>query len=78
MAVAWCFIVFAYGLAKYPDAPYKACRSPAGYCGKGGTIHTESEYKAQQTWERTLLVSWPFGILAAIYLARTRKDAERK
>src|SRR5262245_34417870 len=78
LAVAWCLIVFFYGLATYPDAPYKACNSPTGYCGKGGKLHTESEYQAQQSWERTLSISWPLGILAAIYLGRTRRAVERK
>lgn len=72
--VAWCFVLFFYGLASFPDAPYKVCNSTYGYCGKTGHPHTTEEYEAQHTWERALLISWPFGILAAIYLVRTRRS----
>jgi hypothetical protein len=78
VAVASCLGIFVYGLAVYPDAPYKACSSSLGYCGKSGRPHTEAEYRSQQVWERTLLVSAPFGILAAIYLARTTKASGSK
>ena len=78
VAIASCLGVFGYGLAVYPDAPYKACDSSAGYCGKNGRSHTEAEYRSQQVWERTLLVLSPFGILAGIYLARTTKASRSK
>ena len=78
VAVASCLGVFGYGLAVYPDAPYKACSSLAGYCGKSGRPHTEAEYRSQQVWERTLLVSSSFGILAAIYLVRTANGSGNK
>jgi hypothetical protein len=72
--VAWCFIVFAYGLYSYPDAPYKPCKAAPGYCGKTGLSHTELEYHAQKLWERALLISWPCGILAALCLRQIRKS----
>ena len=73
LVAGWCLLVFAFGLFSFPDAPFKPCTAEAGYCGKTGQPHTKSEYEAQVLWERTLLVSWPFGIAAAIYLSRLRR-----
>ena len=73
VVLAWTLLLFVYGLATYPDAPYKACNSASGYCGKTRLSHTESEFHAEQKWETAILVSAPFGILAAIYLVRSRK-----
>jgi hypothetical protein len=77
LVIVWCLGLFAYGLALYPDAPYKACNSAGNYCGKTGHLHTEKEYESQQQWQRALLVSFPFGILAGIYLARRKRGASR-
>jgi hypothetical protein len=43
-----------------------------GYCGKNGKSHTEAEYRTERIWERTLLISWPLGIVAGIYLSRKK------
>lgn len=75
LVVAWCVAVFGYGLTTYSDAPIKACGSASGYCGKTGKLHTAAEFHAEKSWERTLLFSWPLGVLAAIYLVRTRRRA---
>ena len=70
---AWTLGLFVYGLAVFPDSPYKPCDGPGGYCGKGGRPHIASEYQAQQKWQTALFISAPLGILAGIYLFRRRR-----
>lgn len=70
--LAWTLGIFVYGLAVYPDAPYKPCDGPGGYCGKGKRPHIESEFRSEQTWQWMMLASAPFGILSGIYLFRRK------
>jgi hypothetical protein len=78
VAFAWFLVIFFYGLANFPDAPYKACESAYGYCGKTGYPRTEAEFRAQQTWERVLLFSSPFAFLAVGYFAWHRRKSQMK
>jgi hypothetical protein len=74
---AWCIGAFAYGLLRFPDAPYKPCASSEGYCGKFGAPHTEATYEAHKNWERTILISWPFGLAAGAFVGWRRKANKR-
>jgi hypothetical protein len=59
-------VLFVYGLIRYPDLPISEC--PSGYCGKEGQPHTAAEYRAFNAWQITLMMGWPIGIAAMLFL----------
>jgi hypothetical protein len=61
--------LFAYGLARFPDAPLHPCGSNR-YCGKQGQPHTEKQYRDFVLWQGTLKWTWLPGILALGLLSR--------
>ena len=63
-------VLFVYGLIRYPDLPIREC--PSGYCGKQGQPHTAAEYRAFNAWEITLVIGWPIGIAALLFLQREK------
>jgi hypothetical protein len=63
-------VLFVYGLIRYPDLPIREC--PSGYCGKQGQPHTAAEYRAFNAWQITLLIGWPIGIAALLFLQREK------
>ncbi|KQQ40054.1 hypothetical protein ASF61_04445 [Duganella sp. Leaf126] len=72
MAVlAWFLLIFAYGIATYPDAPIKPGNNGT-YTGKTHRQHTEAEYYAFLRWQTLLMVSGPFGLAAGLILPRLK------
>jgi hypothetical protein len=69
----WCLLLFACGLAVFPDAPYQPCDSGDGYCGKSGHAHSRTQYESERRWENAIIYSAPFGILGAIFAVRRYK-----
>jgi len=74
--------VFLYIMTRFPDNPIHKCEPSRnyalkvhsdGYCGKQGQPHTEEDYHAFQTWQTTLFIIWPIGIVALGILQRERK-----
>lgn len=65
--------VFGYGFITYPDAPFKECATPSGYCGKTGKSHTAQEYHAFIKWQTTLFIVLPAGAIAIFILRRPSK-----
>ena len=63
-------VLFVYGLIRYPDLPIREC--PSGYCGKQGQPHTAAEYRAFNAWQITLVIGWPIGIAALLFLQREK------
>ena len=63
-------VLFVYGLIRYPDLPIRECAS--GYCGKQGQPHTAAEYRAFNAWRITLVIGWPIGIAALLFLQREK------
>ena len=63
-------VLFVYGLIRYPDLPIREC--PSGYCGKQGQPHTAAEYRAFNAWQITLMIGWPIGIAALLFLQREK------
>src|SRR5579862_5283819 len=70
--------VFFYG-GRFPDAPIHPCVEgrnylikyhPDGYCGKQGQPRTADEYHAFEIWSKTMMIVWPLGIGALIFLRR--------
>jgi hypothetical protein len=59
-------VLFAYGLIRYPDLPIRECSS--GYCGRQGQSHTSAEYRAFNAWQITLMIGWPIGMAAMLFL----------
>src|SRR2546423_4384384 len=59
-------VLFVYGLIRYPDLPIREC--PSGYCGKEGQPHTAAEYCAFNAWQITLMIGWPIGMAAMLFL----------
>ena len=68
--------VFFYGWFKYPDAPIQACAGKLGYCGKQGQPHSFLEYRQFMTWQTTLFVVWPMGMLIAFGLNKWRSKLD--
>ena len=68
--------VFVYGLLEYPDAPIRPCTGSSGFCGKQGQPHTYSEYRQFESWQTTLIVVWPVGMLIAFLLNRKRSKLD--
>jgi len=73
VVVAWCAGVFAYGVANFPANPYGPCGGGA-YCDKLGRQHSKAEFEAFSHWNRLLLWSWPFGIVAIVAVQRMRSS----
>jgi hypothetical protein len=66
---------FVYGLIRYPDLPIREC--PSGYCGKQGQPRTAAEYRAFNTWQITLMIGFPIGIAAMLFLQHKKsKDSK--
>jgi hypothetical protein len=63
-------VLFVYGLIRYPDLPIREC--PSGYCGKQGQPHTAAEHRAFNAWQITLMIGWPIGIAALLFLQREK------
>jgi hypothetical protein len=63
-------VLFVYGLIRYPDLPIREC--PSGYCGKQGQPHTAAEYSAFNAWQIALMIGWPIGIAALLFLQREK------
>jgi hypothetical protein len=59
-------VLFVYGLIRYPDLPIREC--PSGYCGKQGQPHTAAKYRAFNAWQITLMIGWPIGMAAMLFL----------
>ena len=60
-------LTYIIGLVfRYPDLPIREC--PSGYCGKEGQPHTAAEYRAFNAWQITLMIGWPIGIAAMLFL----------
>jgi hypothetical protein len=74
VVIGCCLAVFVFGFIHYPDAPIRPCGllDGAHYCGKLGGAHTREEFERFTLWQRTLYISWPFGIIGALYLRRQR------
>lgn len=70
--VAVMFVVFLYGLVRFPDGPIHPC-DPNGYCGKQGQPHTAQQYRAYRNWETTMLYLWPVGLISLVLLNRGRR-----
>ena len=67
-----CLGVFIYGLLLYPDAPYKLC-ADGYYCGKTGISYDYEIFNKWKSWEKTLFVCWPFGLVASYVLRKLRQ-----
>jgi hypothetical protein len=76
VVVAWCAALFAYGFVHFPATPYKPCGSDA-YCDKLGRQHSKAEAEAFSRWNRMLLWSWPFGIVAIVAIQRMRSSSKQ-
>jgi len=65
---------FVYGLVLFPDAPVKKCINgqPGDYCGRHGLHYTATDYATFETWQTTLFVVWPVGLLALVILLRPK------
>jgi len=70
--LGWYFLVFAYGIFSFPDAPYKPC-GLGQYCGKRNAIHTESEYHSFRVWEATFLASLAVALVGGVILNDRKK-----
>jgi hypothetical protein len=70
LAVFLC--VFFYGFVMYPDAPIKPC-GEAAYCGRGGTLRSEAEFRAFRRWEVTFVVTVMIVIPSGFFLSRYKK-----
>ena len=73
----WCIAVFIYGFVRFPDSPYKPCPTAQGYCGKFGDPHSQAEFEAHRLWQKTLFISWPFGLAAGLFVSWRQKAAKR-
>jgi len=71
VVVAWCAGLFAYGVVSFPANPYKPC-GEVTYCDKLGRQHSKAEFEAFSHWNRLLLWSWPFGVIAILAIQRMR------
>lgn len=71
--IAWCLLLLGYGVAVFPDAPYRPCAASSGYCGKSGSPHEESEFRALKRWEHVMFLSWPCGILVGLVVGKSGK-----
>jgi len=76
VVVAWCAGVFAYGVVNFPANPYRPCGADA-YCDKVGRQHSRAEFEAFSRWNRMLLWSWPFGIVAIAAIQRMRSSSRQ-
>jgi hypothetical protein len=63
-------VLFVCGLIRYPDLPIREC--PSGYCGRQGQPHTAAENRAFNAWQITLMIGWPIGIAALLFLQREK------
>ncbi len=67
-------LTYIIGLVfRYPDLPNREC--PSGYCEKQGQPHTAAEYRAFNAWQITLMIGWPIGIAALLFLQREKLGA---
>jgi hypothetical protein len=67
--------LFVYGLIRYPDLPIREC--PSGYCGRQGQPRTAAEYRAFNAWQITLMIGFPIGIAAMLFLQHKKpKDSK--
>jgi len=62
--------VLIYGCVQFYDAPLRECAN--GYCGKGGKLHTASEYRVFNIWQTAVLIVWPIGMGVVMFLQRNR------
>ena len=76
LVVAWSAAVFAYGVVNFPANPYRPCGADA-YCDKLGRQHSKEEFEAFSRWNRMLLWSWPFGIVAIVAIQRMRSSGRQ-
>jgi hypothetical protein len=74
-AVVIAIAVFFYGFLRYPDAPFHACQTAAGYCGKWGKPHTADEYRGFIAWQRMLVLLWPLAMIAAFILYKNKSKS---
>ena len=66
------FVVFFYGLARFPDNPIRDCGNNQ-YCGKQGQPHSYDDFKAFNHWTMTMLYLWPSGMFLLFYLQKEKK-----
>ena len=64
VVVIWYAVLFVYGFANFPMAPYRPCGAQS-YCDKAGRQHPKADFDAFSQWERLFFISVPFGIAAA-------------
>lgn len=69
--VAIMFALLTYGLVRFPDGPIHPCGIDR-YCGKQGQPHTLQQYRAYETWETTMLYTWPVGLISLALLNKSR------
>jgi len=65
--------VLIYGCVQFYDASFRDCAS--GYSGNCGKFHTAAEYQAFSVWQTVVLIVWPVGMGALIFLQRNRLRA---
>jgi len=63
LIIGFCLVVFLYGIANFPDAPYKFCVN-GPYCGKTGKYHSFETYSNWKQWEKIFFSCLPFGIFS--------------
>lgn len=63
LIIGFCLTVFLYGIANFPDAPYKFCVN-GPYCGKTGKYHPLETYSKWKQWEKFFFICFPFGIIS--------------
>jgi hypothetical protein len=56
LLTAWILLLFCWGFAFYPLAPYKQCDG-GHYCDKRHHYHSSDEYDAFKLWEAILFAS---------------------
>lgn len=63
-------LVLIYGCVQFYDASFRDCAS--GYSGNCGKFHTAVEDRAFGVWQAVVLIVWPIGMGALIFLQRNR------
>jgi hypothetical protein len=64
--------IFFYGLVCYPDAPIRQCNADQ-FCGKSNKLHSEEDFRGFVAWEKTLVYSLGFAVLAGGILIKRRE-----
>jgi hypothetical protein len=61
-------VVFFYGAIRFSDGPIHQC-AEHGFCGKQQQPHSLADYQAFITWQDTLFIIWPIGMVLLILLS---------